>query len=165
MKRQRKKYETPYRPWDKERIETEKKLLKDFGLKRKREIWRAEGLLRKYRRLARELISKQDKEKEKILIGKLSKLGILTKEATLDDVLGLTVEDFLNRRLQTILFKQNLANTPKQARQFITHGHVFIGDRKITYPSYLVPVEEENKITVKITPLRSSKGETDGTTN
>jgi small subunit ribosomal protein S4 len=148
MKRQRKKYEKPVKPWDKQRIEKEKEILKKFGLKRKKEIWRAEALLRKYRRLARELAAKKDKEKEKILIEKLVRLGLLQENASLDDVLSLTVENILERRLQTVLFRKNLANTAKQARQFIVHGKVKIGERKISYPSYLVPKEEENKIQV-----------------
>jgi small subunit ribosomal protein S4 len=146
MKRQRKKYEKPKKPWDKERIEKEKEILKKFGLRRKKEIWIAEALLRKYRRLARELAAKKDKEKEKVLIGKLVKMGLLQENASLDDVLSLTVENILERRLQTILFRKGLANTIKQARQFIVHGKVKIGERKISYPSYLVPKEEENKI-------------------
>lgn len=149
MKKQRRKYEKPKKLWDKETIEKEKTLIKTFGLRRKREIWGAEALLRKYRRLARELAAKRDKEKEKVLVNKLVRMGLLAKNSGLDDVLGLTVENILERRLQTIVFKKRLANTPKQARQFIVHGKVKIGDRKIFYPSYLVPGEEENKIEVK----------------
>ncbi len=164
MKRQRKKYATPYRPWDKERIEVEKKLISDFGLKSKRELWKTEALLRKYRRLARELIGKQDKDKEKALIEKLSKLGVLTKDASLDNVLGLSIEDFLNRRLQTVLAKKNLVNTVGQARQFITHGHVMIEDRKVTYPSYMVPLDDEAKLVVRLTPVKKISGEVNGGT-
>ena len=72
MKRQQKKYEKPLRPWDKGRIETEKKLKQDYGLRRKKEIWRAESILRNYRRLARNLAAKRDKPKEKILLDKLT---------------------------------------------------------------------------------------------
>ena len=99
MKRQRKKHERPRRPWDKERILIEKELLKNFGLRRKREIWTAEALLRKYRRMARGLAAKKDKKKEEVLIKKLVRIGLLEKGADLDDVLSLTVEDILERRL------------------------------------------------------------------
>lgn len=159
MKKSRKKYERPLRPWDKQRIEKEKELLKQFGLRRKREIWRAEGILRKYRRLARELIAKPDKAKEKILIDKLVKLGILNENATLDDVLSLSIENILERRLQSVVYKKGLASTIKQARQFITHGKVRIGKRKIVYPSYLVPKEEEDKIEVVLTVSKGGKTE------
>jgi len=148
MKRQKKKYERPLKPWDKERIEKEKNLLKDFGLRRKGEIWKSEALLRKYRRLARNLAARKDKEKEKILIEKLTKMGLLEKNAGLDDVLSLTIENILERRLQTIVFRKGLANTSKQARQLIVHGKITLNQRKISYPSYLVEREEENKIQV-----------------
>jgi small subunit ribosomal protein S4 len=148
MKRSRKKYETPKKPWDKARIEKEKEILKKFGLKRKRELWRAEAILRKYRRMARELVAKKDKEKEKILLEKLEKIGVLKEGSGLDDVLALTVEDILERRLQTIVYRKGLANTIKHARQLIVHGHVKIKGRKINYPSYIVPREEEDKIEV-----------------
>jgi small subunit ribosomal protein S4 len=148
VKRQRKKYERPRKPWDKERILKEKELLKTFGLRRKKEIWIAEALLRKYRRMARELAARKDEEKEKVLIKKLIKMGLLQEGAGLDDVLSLTPENILERRLQTVVFKKELASTPKQARQFIVHGKVVLNNRKMTYPSYLVTKEEEDKISV-----------------
>ena len=155
MKKQRKKYETPLRPWDKERIEREKEILKKFGLRRKREIGRTETLLRKFRRMAREVIAKEDKQREKELLEKLKKLGILSGNVTLDNVLGLTLDDILERRLQTIVFRRGLANSMKQARQFIVHGHVKIGGRKVVYPSYLVPKDEEDQIQVMVATQKS----------
>lgn len=149
MRRLRKKYEKPRRIWDKERIEEEKSILKEYGLKRKKELWRSEALLRKWRRIARELIGKRDEKKEKELIQKLNKLGILIENSGLDDILGLTVRNILERRLQTIVFRKGLANSIKHARQLIVHGHVKIDGRKVLYPSYLVKKEEENKIEVK----------------
>lgn len=146
MKRARKKYERPARPYDKQRIEQEAQLMKTYGLRKKVEIWKTEGLIRKYRRLARELAAKEDKDKEKILIEKLVKLGALNEGATLDDVLELTIETFLNRRLQTVVKSKGLATTVRQARQMIVHGRVKISGRKITYPSYLVSRQEENLI-------------------
>jgi small subunit ribosomal protein S4 len=146
MKKQKKKYETPSRRWDKQRIDTEKVLIKNFGLKKKQEIYRAQSILRKYRRLARELTAKSDKEKEMVVIGKLIKMGLLNEGATLDDILGLTVENILERRLQTMILRKGFANTPKHARQLITHGHILIGEKKVSYPSYIVPRIEEEKI-------------------
>ena len=146
MKRFRKKYKKPRRPWDKSLLEEERKLMIEYGLRRKRELWRAKEILRKYRRLARKLNAIKDKDREKILLGKLYKLGLVDENANLDTVLSLTVKDILNRRLQTIVYRKGLANTIKQARQFIVHGHVKINGRKVVYPSYLVPREEEDKI-------------------
>jgi len=155
MRRFKKRFKRPKRPYDSARIEEEAKLLSEYGLRRKREIWTAQDILRNYRRRARELIATRDEEKIKILMDKLAKFGLLTKGKTLDDVLGLGVEDILNRRLQTIVWKKGMANTPKQARQFIVHGHVLVNGRRVTSPSYLVPVNEENKIQLAL----KSKGE------
>ncbi len=162
MKRQRKAYHTPKRPWDKERIQSEKDVMKKFGLKNKKEIWRTASLLRKYRKLARELAAKRNEETERIIIEKLAKLGILKKESTLDDVLGLTIEDFLNRRLETVIYKKSLANTTKQARQFITHGKVLIKNRKVKFPSYIVPIDEEDNITVMTNVVIKQRDEMNG---
>lgn len=134
--------------WNKARLARDKKLKKDFGLVRKREIWKAETMLRKYRRLARRLAATKDKKMERELVNKLEGLGFLEKGAVLDSVLGMTVEDILERRLQTIVFKKGSAHTSKEARQMIVHGHVKIGNRKASYPSYLVPKIEEDKIEV-----------------
>jgi len=154
MKRERKAYKTPTKGWSKQRIEKEREIVKAFGLRKKREIWRFETLLRKFRRLARELAAKGDKEKEKVLLEKMIKLGFLDEGATLDDVLGLTLENILERRLQTVVFRKGFANTPRQARQFIVHGHVKIGDRKVTYPSYIVQKNEEGRIKVHAQPVK-----------
>jgi len=155
MRKIRKNYKTPIKGWDKERIEKERELVKTYGLKKKREIWRNETLSRKFRRLARDLAARADKEKEKKLIEKLVKFGLLKEGSTLDDVLGLTTENFLERRLQTILVRKGLCTTPRQARQIIVHGHVLINGKRIVYPSYLVPKSEEDKIQSKI-PIKRS---------
>lgn len=154
MRKSKKKYKRPKMIWDKARIERDRELKKTFGLSKKHEIWKAETLLRKFRRLARRLAATKDKRTEKELIDRLAKLGITGHGAGLDDVLGLTVENILNRRLQTIVFKRGLAKTPREARQLIVHGHVKIGDKKASYPSYLVPKTEEDRIIVVRSALR-----------
>ena len=147
-KKQRRKYERPKRPYDKERIEKEKALLKEFGLRRKNEIWRAESILRNFRRRARDLQAKEDEKKTKELMGKLGVLGLLSEKSGLEDVLGLKIEDVLSRRLQTLVHKKGV--TAKHARQLIVHGHVKIDDRKARWPSYLVPVKMESKIMLNL---------------
>lgn len=146
MKKQRKQYSRPRKPWDKERIEKEKKILRDFGLRRKREIWRAEEILRDFRRRARELAASKDEEDKKILLNKINQLGLISKDAGLDDILGLSIENILDRRLQTIVFKKGLVNTLKQARQFIVHGHIAVDGSRTRWPSQLIAINEENKI-------------------
>lgn len=140
-------YQTPLRPWDKKNIEEDKKTKLNYGLRRKKEIWKAKAILRNYREIARLLAAQRDKEKEAILINKLKKLGLLYQTTpTLDDVLALSIENILDRRLQTIVVKKGLAKTPKQARQFIVHGHIAMDGKKVKWPSTIVPVEQEDKI-------------------
>lgn len=146
-RRLRKKWVTPKHPWDKDRIAEENKLLKEFGLKNKKEVWRARAYVRKYRRTARELVGAAGGEKEKAeLVEKLQRMGVLGEKATIDDVLGLRVQHFLDRRLQTFVRKKGMAGSFEQARQFITHGHISVNGRKVTIPSYLVKVSEEANI-------------------
>jgi len=145
-KKPKKRYKTPKFPWQKEVLQEELRLLGEYGLRNKRELWRYTTMLSKIRSNARSLLGKTAKERaeqERLLLNRLIRMGILPKEAILDDVLDLSVEDLLNRRLQTIVFKKGLAKTPYQARQFITHGHIAIGNRRVTSPGYMVSREEE----------------------
>jgi small subunit ribosomal protein S4 len=144
MKRQRKTFARPTKRWDKARIDEEAKLLRDYGLKNKRELWKAKGVISKFRARARKLFGEETGREE--LFGKLLKLGISKKEATLDDVLGLTVEAILERRLQTLVLRKGLGQTPIQARQLITHRHIMLGGRVVDVPGYIVTVEEEKTI-------------------
>lgn len=146
MKRQRKKYLKPSHPWEKERMDAEDKTLRQFGLRRKKEIWRTHTLLRNFRRQARKLLAASGPQAEretKQLLKRLRKLGLVGTEATLDDVLGLTLEKLLERRLQTMVWRKGFAKTSRQARQLVLHGHIAVGNRKVNVPSYLVSVDEE----------------------
>ncbi len=149
MRKIRRKYKRPKRPWDSGRIEEEGKMLREFGLRRKREIWRAESIVREFRRRARDLIAVKDEEKTKILLDKLVGLGLIEKGQDLEQVLALGVNDILNRRLQTLVLKKGFASSIKEARQKIAHGHVHIGGRRTKFASYIVPVEKERMIKVE----------------
>ena len=148
----RRKYSTPKHPWQAERLEAEKIILADYSLKNKKEIWRMQSVLKGFTNQAKKLSNiktEQAKKEKEQLMNKLFKLGLIKKNADVDDVLGLTIKDIMSRRLQTLVYKMKMANTPKQARQFIVHGHVFLGDKKINVPSYLVPIDEESRIKFK----------------
>lgn len=149
MRRLRRKFKNPKTPWDSSRLEEEGKVLREFGLRRKKEIWRAESIVREFRRRARELIAVKDDEKTTILLDKLVGIGLLGKGQGLEEVLALSVNDALNRRLQTMVFKKGYASSIKEARQKIAHGHVQVGDRRVKFASYVVPVEEEKMIRVE----------------
>jgi small subunit ribosomal protein S4 len=150
-RRIRKKYQKPRHPWRADRIEAEKKILREYGLKNKKEIWRVETILRNYRRQARNLLALRGEEtgrKEKEILESLARLGLLKESASLDDVLALKTGDILNRRLQTVVYKKGLANTIKHARQLIVHGHVTVNEVKLTAPGYMVKADEEDSIKV-----------------
>ncbi len=148
----KKTYSTPRHPWQKDRIDAEKEILAKFGLKNKRELWKGMELLKSFRSQARDLqarmrVNDVNAEKQfQALIQRLVRYNILGHNATLDDVLSLSIDDILSRRLQTIVFKKNLARTPKQARQMITHGHVTLNGRRVTVPGMLVEGDLEESI-------------------
>jgi len=144
-----KKYSTPKHPWRAERIEEERVIQRTYGLKNKKEIWRAHAILRAVRQQARTLLAEstpQSQLQRSRLVARLVRLGLLKEGAGIDDILALTTSSILDRRLQTIVHRKGLARSMAHARQLITHGHVMIKGRKVTSPSYLVRREEEDEI-------------------
>jgi small subunit ribosomal protein S4 len=146
MKRKHKIYSRPKRPFDKKRIEEEGTIKAEFGLKNKREIWRAEAKIKSIRERAKKIVSAKDEEK-KAFFEKLNESGF--KVNSIGDVLSLTKEDYLKRRLQTIVFKKGLAKTPKEARQLITHKKILVEGNAVNIPSYPVSLDKEKKILLK----------------
>jgi len=145
----RKVWRKPKRPLNYELKMDELKTLGTFGLRTKRELWKAHTELSRVRHQARSLLALRQEvreEKEPILMKSLVRIGLVSNDATLDDVLNLNVDDLLSRRLQTIVTKKLGFKTPYQARQAVIHGHIMIGERKIDIPSYTVTIEEENKV-------------------
>lgn len=148
-KHPRKKWKKPKRPLNYDLKMEELKTLGAFGLRTKRELWKAHTELSRVRNQARSLLALRQEIREKeepILIKALLRIGLIKKDSTLDDVLNLQVTDLLSRRLQTIVKKKLNFKTPYQARQAVVHGHIMIGDRVVDVPSYIVKVEEEPKI-------------------
>jgi len=146
-KKPRKKWESPGHPWIKERLVREMELVGYYGLRNKRELWIFQTMLRKIRHRARALLRLPPEQREaqtRMLIERLYRLGVLpSSNATLSDVLNLTVEALLERRLQTIVWRKGLAKTVHQARQLIVHGHIAVRGRRVTSPNYLVSRDEE----------------------
>jgi small subunit ribosomal protein S4 len=145
----RRVWRKPKRPLNYELKMEELKTLGTFGLRTKRELWKAHTELSRVRHQARSLLALRQEiraEKEPILMKSLARIGLVSSDATLDDVLNLNADDLLSRRFQTIVTKKFDFKTPYQARQAVIHGHVMIGDRKIDIPSYIVTVEEEDSI-------------------
>ncbi|MFC6725139.1 30S ribosomal protein S4 [Halobium palmae] len=147
-----KSYETPNHPFQGERIAQEADLLGRYGLRNKEELWRAQSQLREFRREARRLLGNAQGDIDVAesegaeFLGRLRRLGILDEGDDISQVLSLDVTDLLERRFQTIVYRQGLAGTPKQARQFIVHGHVTVEGARVTAPSKKVEVDEEDAV-------------------
>ena len=149
-------YNTPHHPWQKARIEEETALVKKFGLRNKKSVWKFSSMLRNMRGQARALLgvigtgrvtegSHFAREAAQIQ-GKWQRLGVLKEDSKLEDILALKIDDLLERQLQTLVFRKGFATSMKQARQFIVHGHISVNGRKMTIPSYMVLKAEEDTI-------------------
>jgi len=149
----RRSYDTPSHPWQGERIKAELETVRKYGLKNKRELWKAQTILRNLRRQSRHLQARlrygeeQAQHEAENLLAKCGRIGLLpTEGATLDDVLIMEEESILNRRLQTLVIRKGLANSFGQARQMIVHGHIYLDGHKVTVPGYIVKRTEEETI-------------------
>ena len=149
----RKAYDTPSHPWQGERIKAEVEIVRQFGLKNKTEVWKAQTILRNFRKQSRELQARlrggdaQAEIEAKALLNKCARIGLLqVTGGTLNDILTLKDTDILSRRLQTVVFEKGLSSTVKQARQMITHGHIYLNGHKVTVPGYIVTREEEGSV-------------------
>jgi len=146
MKKKHKTYSRPKRPFDKTRIDEEALIKKEFGLKNKKEIWKANSQIKLIREKAKKLISANPVE-QKALFDKLKKMGL--KAESIADVLLLDKRDYLKRRLQTVVARKRIATSVRGARQLINHRKIIVNESVVNSPSYIVPIELENKITLK----------------
>ena len=160
MLRKKKLYSRPRKLYQTQRIKEENVLVRKYALKNKREVWKTLAKVNYYRKRAQALANSPLEEQE-ILFGKLNDLGL--KISSIADVLGLKVEDLLNRRLPTVVALRGLASTPKQARQLVAHKKVLIDGKVVNSPSYLVRVHEESAITIKLKQKIQKAGETEKT--
>jgi len=151
MIRKHKRFSRPKKPFDTERIKSENVLVTKYGLKNKREIWRAKAKLDIIRRQAKKLIHESEEE-QRAFLEKLEKLGFKLENTV--DVLALTEEDILKRRLQSVVFQKNIATTSKGARQLITHKHIAIDGKIVNIPSHMVSKAEESMIKLTIMPKK-----------
>lgn len=142
----RKNYATPTHPWEDNRIDDEQLLMDRYGLKTKEEIWRMKSLLKGFKDQVKKLNATsgpQAEREERQLMQRVRKLGLVTDDDSMDDVLALSVDTILDRRLQTRVHKEGLARTAKQARQFVVHEHIVVDGDTVDVPSYLVETGQE----------------------
>lgn len=146
--KKRKSYDTPKHPWQAARMASELELVKKYGLRNKKELWKAHSVLRRYRADARRLLAEgelegHNKTEADQILARLIRYSMLSTDSNIDDILGLQTSSILERRLQTQVHRLGLARSPKQARQFITHGHIAINGKRVTIPSMLISKDEE----------------------
>ncbi len=147
-RKKRKQFEIPKRIWDAARIKEERHLVDEYGLKNMRELWRMKTILRKIRRETRRLQSGKGKnieQRAELLLNRV-KSFLIRDPKSLDEVLALDTRSILERRLQTLVYRKNLARSMLQSRQFVTHGHIAINGARVTAPSYLVKFKEEDTL-------------------
>merc|ERR1712005_92925 len=93
----------PRRSYDKERLDAELKLIGTYGLKNKREIWRIGLVLSKVRAVARQLLTLEERDPQRVFQGqalmrRMIRYGILDEDKQrLDYVLALKIEAFMVR--------------------------------------------------------------------
>merc|ERR1712110_202664 len=147
-----KTYKVPRRPFESARLDAELKSVGEYGLRNKREIWRVLLTLSKIRRAARELLTLDDKDPKRLfegnaLIRRLVRVGVLDEtRMKLDYVLALKIEDFLERRLQTCVYKLGLAKSIHHARVLIRQRHIRGGKQIVNVPSFMVRLDSQKHI-------------------
>lgn len=154
----KKTYHRPRRIWTIDQLNAELYILGTYGLRNKRELWKAQSEIARIRNQARALLAiptEVRRDKELRLLGFLNRLGLVNESATLDDVLNLKIEDILERRLQTIVMRKIMSKSAIEARQIVSHRHVSVGSRTVNLPGYIVRKDEEQNIIVHKEPIRA----------
>ncbi|KAL6562530.1 40S ribosomal protein S9-2 [Orobanche gracilis] len=152
-----KTFKKPRRPYEKERLDSELRLVGEYGLRCKRELWRVQYALSRIRNNARDLLTLDEKDPRRIfegeaLLRRMIRYGLLPENKNkLDHVLALSVENFLERRLQTLVFKVGLAKSIHHARVLIRQRHIRVGRQVVNVPSFMVRLDSQQHVNFSLT--------------
>ena len=82
----------------------------------------------------------KEKQKAKFVYGVLERQfrGYYEKAKKMSGVTGENLLSLLERRLDNVVFRLGLANTRRQARQLVRHGHFTVNGKRVDIPSALV---------------------------
>lgn len=147
-RKNRRQYDAPKEMMDRQRLSEDNAMLEQYGLKNMKELWKAQTEVSRIRGNARRYLAggANSEEESKKLISRLSKLGIVKPETTIDDILDLKENVFLDRRLESIVMRRGLARSMKQARQLITHGFISVNGKKVDRPGFIVSPQSEPSV-------------------
>lgn len=81
-----------------------------------------------------------EKQKAKFIYGLLEKQfrGYYDRAKKMEGITGENLLILLERRIDNVVFRLGLANTRRQARQIVRHGHIAVNGKRLDIPSALV---------------------------
>jgi small subunit ribosomal protein S4 len=101
----------------------------------------------------------REKQKLKRIYGILERQfrSYFEKAARRKGVTGYTLLQFLERRLDNVVFQSGLATSRSEGRQIVGHGFVYVNDRRVNIPSFLVKKDDEVEIKIKSRGMKNIK--------
>lgn len=118
-------------------------------------IGRARQSKRKSQRTQRKVseygLQLKEKQKAKFIYGVLERQfrNYYEKAKKMSGVTGENLLILLERRIDNVIFRLGFANTRRQARQIVTHGHITVNGKRLDIPSALVKVGDVIEICEK----------------
>ena len=95
---------------------------------------------RTMRKVSEYAIQLKEKQKAKFIYGVLERQfrNYYEKAKKIPGVTGENLLILLERRLDNVVFRLGFSNTRRQARQFVTHGHITVNGKRVDIPSALI---------------------------
>ena len=149
--------QAPRRAYEKERLDKELKICGEYGLRAKKEIWRVGRHLAHCRKAARILLTLPEKDNRRLfegaaLLRRMTNYGMLDEsKQKLEFILEVEIEEMLDRRLQTQIWKLDMAKSIHHARVLIKQRHIRVGRQVVNVPSFMVRVESQKHIDFALT--------------